>query len=115
MNMRIGQVIFLIPQGKHSMIIPLQVKEELQRKTTAGVTTTYTVIHRDKTYDIADVKGEIFHSTRQLKKTLVERAQVKIEQLIEGAEKEAKLLYKQEEDEQTPQVETLSVIAPPEA
>jgi len=84
---RVGQVLYVIPAQK-AQIYPMQVVEEVIKKTLEGSVTTYMVRgspNTDETLSIDEIQGEIFDSAGKVQKALLERATNGINDLVQGA------------------------------
>lgn len=77
MNYIVGQIIYVVMQNDVK-IHPMQIVEEITKKTIDSSTTNYVVENvgndpRHRTL-ITDIKGEIFDSAEKVQTTLIERA-----------------------------------------
>ena len=91
MKYTVGQVLYVVLK-KESRIYPMQVVEEITKKTLEGELTSYMV--RGGTDPkaqllITDVDGEIFDSAEKAKSELIERATASIGRLIAHAVQKA--------------------------
>lgn len=95
MNYRVGQVLYVVLK-KEMRIFPLQVVEQITKKSLEGETTTYMV--RGGTDPkalllITDVDGEIFDSAEKARVELTERATSSITKLVAAATQKAQEWY----------------------
>lgn len=84
---RVGQVLYVI-LAKETRIYPMQVVEEVTKKTLEGTTNDYLVRGgptTSETLSIDQIEGEIFDSAAKVQKTLLERATSGITALVETA------------------------------
>lgn len=78
------------------VVYPLQIIEEITKKTLEGVVTTYMVHGGEKMKDpikITDIDGEIFESAEKAKQVLIDKATAGITSRINTAIKSAKEWY----------------------
>lgn len=96
MAYRVGQILFVIPAGKVGMV-PIQVVEEITKKTLSGSAVSYVVrINKaGKTGDISSIDGEIFESAPMAQKTLLERSNSAVVQMVQRAVAQAQEWYPQ--------------------
>ena len=95
MNYRVGQVLFVILK-KEAGIYPMQVIEEITKKTLNGDETTYILrvgADPSKIIDISKIEDEIFDSAENAKNVLVERVTKAINFRVEQAVEKAKEWY----------------------
>lgn len=95
MKYRVGQVLYVVLK-KEARLYPMQVVEEITKKTLEGELTSYMV--RGGTDPkaqllITDVDGEIFDSAEKAKSVLIDRATTSIARLVENACQKAKEWY----------------------
>lgn len=91
----VGQVLYVILR-KEPNVYPMQVVEEITKKTLDGELTTYMVrfgADPNKVLAIGDVDGEIFDSSERALKTLIERVSKSITIRVEQAVSKAKEWY----------------------
>jgi hypothetical protein len=84
---RVGQVLYVV-LSKEAKIYPMQVVEEINKKTLDGSVTTYMVRGgptTDETLSIEQIEGEIFDSAPKIQKALLERATAGIGARVEAA------------------------------
>lgn len=84
---RVGQVLFIVPKGK-TLLLPMQVVEEITKKTLTGTQTSYMLklgSDPDKTVDVADIEGEVFESSDKARKSLAERATKATNKIVDAA------------------------------
>lgn len=95
MNYKVGQVLYVILR-KEPNVYPMQVVEEITKKTLEGEITTYMVragSDPNKVLPITDIDGEIFDSSEKALKTLIERVSRSITVRVEQAVGKAKEWY----------------------
>ena len=95
MNFKVGQVIFVVLR-KQASVYPMQVIEEIVKKTLEGEATSYVVCAgaaRDKIMSVNEIDGEIFDSAEKAKKTLIDRASRDISNRVDLAIKKAREWY----------------------
>lgn len=96
MSYKVGQVLYVILK-KEATVMPLQVIEEITKKTLAeGEVTSYVVrVGSDpsKVLSISDIDGEIFDSSDKALKTLIDRVSKSITLRVEQAIDKAKEWY----------------------
>jgi hypothetical protein len=85
---RIGQVLFVVPKNR-AAVVPVKVVEEVLRKTEEGETTVYTVSWRvgkdTKTSELEKVSGEVFDNPHRLRRILIKRSTIGIDQMVATA------------------------------
>jgi len=84
---RVGQVLYVV-LSKEARIYPMQVVEEVTKKTLEGSVTTYMVRggpNTEETLAIEQIEGEIFDSAGKVQKALIERATAGITSRVEAA------------------------------
>lgn len=84
---KVGQILFVV-MNKATSVVPVQVVEEITKKTINGEAKTYmikTVLKDEPLYDIKKIKGEVFSSAQQVKETLIRRARSVIDKIVESA------------------------------
>ena len=92
---RVGQVLYVVLR-KEARIYPMQVVEEVTKKTLEGTATTYLVRggpNADAAIPIGEVDGEIFDSAAKVQKTLLERANNGINERVQNAVTKAQEWY----------------------
>jgi len=95
MNYKVGQIIFVVLR-KEASVYPMQVIEEIVKKTLEGEVTSYMVragADRDKVLSVSEIDGEIFDSAEKAKKILVDRVSQTISNRVDHAIKKAKEWY----------------------
>lgn len=93
-NYKVGQVLFLAPKGK-VQLVPIQVAEEITKKTLLGDQVTYMVKAgtEGKLYDVATLDGEVFETSSAALKALTERSTRAIAKIVSNAVEQSKALY----------------------
>jgi len=92
---RVGQILYVI-LSKKTQIYPMQVVEEVTKKTLEGSVTSYMVRGGPNTSEVLSIdqiEGEIFDSATKVQKTLLERATNGITSLVEAAVTKAQEWY----------------------
>jgi len=95
MSYKVGQVLFVVLR-KEPNVYPMQVVEEITKKTLEGEVTTYMLragSDPNKVLSISDIDGEIFDSADNAKKTLFDRVSQSINYRVEQAVAKAKEWY----------------------
>lgn len=95
MSYRVGQVLYVILK-KEASVYPMQVVKEVIEKTLDGEVTTYMLqVGADPTKTVAmnQINGEIYESSADAKKVLIDRVSGAISQRIEQAIGKAKEWY----------------------
>ncbi len=95
MNYRVGQVLYVVLR-KEPNVYPMQVVEEITKKTLEGEVTTYMLragSDPNKVLSINEIDGEIFDSSDTAKRTLIERVSQSITNRVEQAVNKAKEWY----------------------
>lgn len=95
MKYTVGQILYVILK-KETRIYPMQVVEEITKKTLNGETTSYMVrAGNDPKAQIliSDIEGEIFESADKAKEVLIERATTNIARLVNNAVQKAQEWY----------------------
>jgi hypothetical protein len=89
---KIGQVLFVVPKDK-AAVVPVQVVEEVLRKTLKGEDVVYTVSWRvgreTKSSELSAIAGEVFDNPQRLRRTLLKRSSTAIERMVSVACKRA--------------------------
>lgn len=91
----VGQILYLLPENKIS-VIPIQVVEEIKKKTLKGEEVSYVVRYssnENEITDISNVKGELFDCSDNVKVALIERSTVALNDLVDGAVSQAGKWY----------------------
>jgi hypothetical protein len=95
MNYAVGQIIFVVLK-KQMQIYPMQVVEEITKKTLAGEEVNYVVRGGQDpktTLMVSEIDGEIFDSSDKARISLTERATKSIEKLVESAVQKSQEWY----------------------
>lgn len=95
MSYTVGQILYVVLR-KEPNVYPMQVVEEITKKTLDGEITSYMVrAGKDatKVLPIAEVDGEIFDSAEAAKKTLIDRVSQAILHRVEKAVESAQEWY----------------------
>jgi hypothetical protein len=95
MEYKVGQVLYVILR-KEMVVYPVQIVEEIVKKTLEGESTTYVVqagIDQAKKVLLNEVDGEVFESADKAKKLLIDRVSISISQKVEEAKQRAKKWY----------------------
>lgn len=94
MAYRVGQVLYVV-LAKQTTVYPMQIVEEITKKTLEGSVTDYVLQagNKDEKIHLKDIQGEVFETPEQTKRVLVERVTKQIERLIEQAVKKSQEWY----------------------
>lgn len=94
MKYNIGQVLYVL-LNKETKICPVQVVEEITKKTLDGESTTYIVRFGKKgdAVDLSALDGQVFESIDTLRSTLHERITRTVNAVIDGTLKRAQEWY----------------------
>lgn len=95
MSYRVGQVLYVVLR-KEPNVYPMQVVEEITKKTLEGEVTSYMLragADPTKVLAINDIDGEIFDSADTARKTLNERVMASISARVDQAISKAKEWY----------------------
>lgn len=112
MNYSVGQVLYVV-LNKKGQVYPMQVVEEITKKTLRGEETTYVLqggSDPESRLLIDKVDGEIFNSAEDARSALISRATAQINKLVSLAVAKSREWYGKNEEakkEQTPEPETL--------
>jgi len=96
MRYEVGQVVFLL-NSTDLKIIPVRIDEETIRRRSTGEEINYKLMLPTKSRDIvnlSDLEVEIFTSTADLRKYMIENAVRMIDSLIERSERVARVFSK---------------------
>ena len=90
----VGQVLY-VASSTSINVIPVQIVEELTKRTLAGEETTYVIRlgQDDKKMQLSEVEGDIYESCDQMKLALINRITSSISKLIVVAEQKAVKWY----------------------
>jgi hypothetical protein len=94
--LKVGQVIFLIPNGERR-VLPAQVTEEIFRRTLSGQETAWNiqVAGSEKAIQLDPNAAEYFTSLEELRSSLVEKVTAQIDRMIGSATEIAEAAFKQ--------------------
>jgi hypothetical protein len=95
MKYSVGQVIYVILK-KEQRVYPMQIVEEITKKTLEGADTTYAVRGGNDPKSqlmISEIDGEIFDSAEKARSALTQRAVESINRLVDVAIQKAKEWY----------------------
>lgn len=95
MKYTVGQVLYVVLK-KETRVYPMQVVEEIVKKTLSGESTSYVVrAGSDPKAQIliSDIDGDIFDSADKAKAVLIERATASIARLVDNAVQKAQEWY----------------------
>lgn len=103
MKYNIGQVLYVL-LNKETKICPVQVIEEITKKTLEGESTTYIVRFGKKgdAVDLSALDGQVFESIDTLRSTLHERITRTVNAVINGTLRRAQEWYQQHEPLKVP-------------
>ena len=108
MKYSIGQVLYVL-LNKETKICPVQVVEEITKKTLDGESTIYVVRFGKKgdTANLADLDGQVFESIDVLRSSLHDRITRTVDAVVNSTLKRAQDWYQHEESIKTSPVENL--------
>lgn len=95
---KVGQILFVVLR-KEATVYPLQIVEEITKKTLEGEVVTYMVRAgsasgpSENVLSITEIDGELFDNAERARRTLTERASSSIAQRVEHAVTKAKEWY----------------------
>jgi hypothetical protein len=94
MSYKIGQVLYVL-LNRETKICPVQVVEEITKRTLGGETTTYIVKlgKKGETMSLSDLDGQVFDSIEVLRMTLYERITRSVENIITNTVKKSQEWY----------------------
>ena len=94
MSYKIGQVLYVL-LNRETKICPVQVVEEITKRTLGGETTTYIVKlgKKGETMSLSDLDGQVFDSVEVLRTTLYERITRSVENIITNTVKKSQEWY----------------------
>ena len=94
MSYSVGQILYVVLR-KEANVYPMQVIEEITKRTLEGAVTTYVVRagSEGKTLALNEIDGEVFDSAERAKVTLIERASQSITQRVALAVSKSKDWY----------------------
>ena len=100
MNYSIGQILYVL-LNRETKICPVQVVEEITKRTLGGETTTYIVKFGKKgeTVSLSDLDGQVFESVDVLRHTLHDRITRSVENIVTNTVKKAQEWYPQVAEE----------------
>ncbi len=119
---KVGQIVYVV-YHKQTNVWPMQIVEEITKKSLNGVVKTYVV--RDvvtggdpKMHDLSKINGEVFESAEELQQCLIDRVTNAIVAKVNSAVTKAKTLYTDGFESQSLQSvqgdDNLSTVAPAE-
>lgn len=94
MAYKVGQVLYVVLQ-KQTTVYPMQIVEEITKKTLEGSVTDYVLQAgtQEEKIRLKDIQGEVFETPEQTKKILIERVVKQIERLVDTAIKKSQEWY----------------------
>jgi hypothetical protein len=95
MEYNVGQILYVVLK-KDNKVIPMQVYEEITRKTMDGLKIDYVVkvgSDENTTLKISEIEGDIFSSPEEAISILTEKAKSSITKLVSMAQDKAKIWY----------------------
>jgi len=94
MAYKVGQVLYVVLQ-KQTTVYPMQIVEEITKKTLEGSVTDYVLQAgaQEEKIRLKDIQGEVFETPEQTKKVLIERVVKQIERLVDTAVKKSQEWY----------------------
>ena len=95
---RVGQVLYVL-MSKETKIIPVQVIEEIIKRTVAGESVSY-IVKAGKNHNPAslqDIDGEVFENVELLRETLTKKVMNTVNLVVDNAVLKASEWYEQPE------------------
>ena len=96
MNYAVGQILYVVLKNDNK-VVPMQISEEITRKTLDGLKIDYIVKvgsdDKKTTMTVAEIDGDIFESPEQAIEVLTEKAKTSIIRLVNLAQDKAKVWY----------------------
>ena len=94
MAYKVGQVLYVVLQ-KQTTVYPMQIVEEITKKTLEGSVTDYVLQAglKEEKIHLKDIQGEVFETPEQTKRVLVDRVVKQIERLVDQAVKKSQEWY----------------------
>lgn len=88
MKYTVGQVLYVIP-SKQAAVHPMQVVEELTKRSLSGETEVIYMVHGGPNTKgpvrLDEVSGEVFESSDEVRKTLIERVTQQLSRVVDVA------------------------------
>lgn len=101
MSYEVGQVIYVI-SGESDRIVPMQICEEIRRKTIGGEEVTYLIRSgpdQNGNFRLDEIKGKVFHTLDQAKVHLQNNFAQWLDKQVEWTTTNEKAWYKPEKKE----------------
>lgn len=101
----VGQVLYFI-LAKKSQVYPMQVVEIITKKTLGGEEVSYVLQagpEKETKIMFDQVDGEVFESTDMIRQTLIHRATLQVNKLIDTAMSKADVWYSSQRGQKIPQ------------
>lgn len=96
MNYKVGQVLYVLVK-KQQTVIPVQVVEQILRRTLSGEETMYTVNVPTnsglKEMPLSEISGDVFEDLEIARSRMLENASAAIDSLIKAATKTSSLAF----------------------
>ncbi len=94
MKYKIGQVLYIL-LNREMKICPVQVVEEITKRTINGESTSYIIKtgKNKETVALSDIGGQVFESIDTLRQTLIERITKSIDSIVESTLQKADEWY----------------------
>jgi len=96
MEYSVGQILYVVMKNDNK-VVPMQVCEEITRKTLEGLKIDYVVKvgseDKGSTLTVAQIEGDIFDSPEQAIQVLTDKAHSSIVRLVNLAQEKAKIWY----------------------
>lgn len=97
MNYKVGQILYVV-LNKQTAVYPMQVIEEITKKTLGGVEVDYILRgggsdSKGQSIKLCDVDGEVFETSERAKKVLIDRVVDTITKRVDAAVVKAKEWY----------------------
>lgn len=112
----IGHVLYVV-LSKKNQVYPMQVVEVITKKTLSGEEVSYILqagSDKSSKVDLSSIEGEIFNTAEKARKTLVERATMQINKLIEVATKKAAEWYGENDKVEPQSIQNLPDLSIPQ-
>jgi hypothetical protein len=97
----VGQVLYVV-LNKKQQVVPVQVVEQVVRRSLEGEQVNYTVTVPNKSglkdYALSDLDGNVYTSLEDVSETLTSNAKTMIEEMIEKTNKIAAAVFKEDDE-----------------
>lgn len=106
----VGSIVFII-SSEHNKVLPLQIVEEITRKTLKGDEVHYKVVYgvdQSKAKLLSEIKGEIFTTLDEVRSHLMKNVTSWVSGQIDAAAKAANTWYKQPNSSEFPEINSVN-------